>query len=83
MTRLVETATDKGLPVVIVSASSGARMHEGMFSLMQMAKTCAALALHARSKIPYVSVLTYPTTGGVMASFASIGDLIIAEPGQP
>jgi len=52
-----------------------------MFSLMQMAKTCAALAYHARSKLPFISVLTYPTTAGVMASFASVGDLIIAEPG--
>ncbi len=81
LTRLIEAGTDKGLPVVIISASGGARMYEGMFSLMQMAKTCAALAYHARSKLPYISVLTYPTTAGVMASFASVGDLIIAEPG--
>ena len=81
LTRLIEAGTDKGLPVVIIAASGGARMYEGMFSLMQMAKTCVALAYHAKSKLPYISVLTYPTTAGVMASFASVGDLIIAEPG--
>ena len=59
----------------------GARMYEGMLSLMQMAKTCAALAYHAKARLPYISVLTDPTTAGVMASFASVGDLIIAEPG--
>ena len=80
LTRLIEAGTDKGLPVIIISASGGARMYEGMFSLMQMAKTCAALAYHAKSKLPYISVLTNPTTAGVMASFASIGDLILAEP---
>ena len=56
-------------------------MYEGMCSLMQMAKTCAALAYHAQSKLPYISVLTNPTTAGVMASFATVGDLILAEPG--
>jgi acetyl-CoA carboxylase carboxyl transferase subunit beta len=66
---------------VIISTSGGARMYEGMFSLMQMAKTCAALAYHARAKLPYISVLTHPTTAGVMASYASVGDLILAEPG--
>ena len=81
LTRIIEASTDKGLPVVIVSTSGGARMYEGMFSLMQMAKTSGALAYHARNKLPYVSVLTHPTTAGVMASFASLGDLIIAEPG--
>ena len=81
ITRLVEAATDKGRPVIIISTSGGARMYEGMFSLMQMAKTCAALAYHARNRLPYISVLTHPTTAGVMASFASVGDLIIAEPG--
>jgi acetyl-CoA carboxylase carboxyl transferase subunit beta len=80
LTRLIETATDRGLPVVIISTSGGARMYEGMFSLMQMAKTCAALAYHAKAKLPYISVLTYPTTAGVMASYASVGDLILAEP---
>jgi acetyl-CoA carboxylase carboxyl transferase subunit beta len=81
LTRLVEAGTEKGLPVVIISSSGGARMYEGMFSLMQMAKTCGALAYHAKSKLPYISVLTDPTTAGVMASFASVGDLILAEPG--
>jgi acetyl-CoA carboxylase carboxyl transferase subunit beta len=81
LTRLIEAGTDKALPVIIISTSGGARMYEGMFSLMQMAKTCAALAYHARGKLPYISVLTDPTTAGVMASFASVGDIIIAEPG--
>ena len=81
LTRLVEAATGKALPVVIISTSGGARMYEGMFSLMQMAKTCAALAYHAKARLPYISVLTDPTTAGVMASYASVGDLIIAEPG--
>jgi acetyl-CoA carboxylase carboxyl transferase subunit beta len=81
LTRLVEAATDKGLPLIIVSTSGGARMYEGMFSLMQMAKTCGALAYHARAKLPYISVLTNPTMAGVMASFAAVGDLILAEPG--
>jgi acetyl-CoA carboxylase carboxyl transferase subunit beta len=79
--RLIEAATDRELPLIIISTSGGARMYEGMFSLMQMAKTSAALAYHARARLPYVSVLTHPTTAGVMASFASLGDLIIAEPG--
>ena len=81
LTRMIEAATNKQLPVVIISTSGGARMYEGMFSLMQMAKTCAALAYHAKAKLPYISVLTDPTTAGVMASYASVGDLIIAEPG--
>jgi acetyl-CoA carboxylase carboxyl transferase subunit beta len=81
LTRLIEKATEKRLPLIIVSTSGGARMYEGMFSLMQMAKTCGALAYHAQSRLPYVSVLTDPTTAGVMASYASVGDLIIAEPG--
>ena len=80
LTRLIEKATEGGLPLVIISTSGGARMYEGMFSLMQMAKTCAALAYHAKQKLPYISVLTHPTTAGVMASYASVGDLIIAEP---
>ena len=80
LTRMIEGATEKGLPVVIISTSGGARMYEGMFSLMQMAKTCGALAYHAKAKLPYISVLTHPTTAGVMASYASVGDLIIAEP---
>ncbi len=81
LTRLIETATDRHLPIIIIAASGGARMYEGMCSLMQMAKTCGALAYHARSRLPYLSVLTNPTTAGVMASFATVGDLIIAEPG--
>jgi acetyl-CoA carboxylase carboxyl transferase subunit beta len=81
LARLIERATEKELPLIIISTSGGARMYEGMFSLMQMAKTCAALAYHARARLPYISVLTHPTTAGVMASYASVGDLIIAEPG--
>ena len=81
LTRLIEKATEKTLPLIIISTSGGARMYEGMFSLMQMAKTCAALAYHAQANLPYISVLTHPTTAGVMASYASVGDLIIAEPG--
>jgi acetyl-CoA carboxylase carboxyl transferase subunit beta len=81
LTRLIERATNSALPLVIISASGGARMYEGMFSLMQMAKTCGALAYHAKAQLPFISVLTHPTTAGVMASFASVGDLIIAEPG--
>jgi acetyl-CoA carboxylase carboxyl transferase subunit beta len=82
LTRLIEMATERELSLIIISTSGGARMYEGMFSLMQMAKTCAALAYHARAKLPYISVLTHPTTAGVMASYASVGDLIIAEPGS-
>src|SRR5215831_6757929 len=81
LTRLIEKATEKTLPLIIISTSGGARMYEGMFSLMQMAKTCAALAYHAKARLPYISVLTHPTTAGVMASYASVGDLILAEPG--
>jgi acetyl-CoA carboxylase carboxyl transferase subunit beta len=81
LTRLIERATEKELPLIIISTSGGARMYEGMFSLMQMAKTCAALAYHAQARLPYVSVLTHPTTAGVMASYATVGDIIIAEPG--
>src|SRR2546421_10620885 len=81
LTRLIESATAKALPVVLISTSGGARMYEGMFSLMQMAKTCGALAYHSRQKLPYLSVLTNPTYAGVMASFASVGDLVLAEPG--
>ncbi|HEY3863789.1 MAG TPA: acetyl-CoA carboxylase, carboxyltransferase subunit beta [Verrucomicrobiae bacterium] len=81
LTRLIEAATDKELPVIIVSTSGGARMYEGMFSLLQMAKTCGALAFHAKARLPYISVLTNPTMAGVMASFAAVGDLIVAEPG--
>ena len=80
ITRAIEYGTENRCPVVIVSASGGARMYEGMLSLMQMAKTSGALARHACERLPYISVLTNPTTAGVMASFASLGDVIIAEP---
>jgi acetyl-CoA carboxylase carboxyl transferase subunit beta len=80
ITRAIELATAEKRGVVIISASSGARMQEGMLSLMQMAKTCGALALHAEAKLPYISVMTHPTTGGVTASFATIGDVNLAEP---
>ena len=81
LTRLIERATEKELPLILISTSGGARMYEGMFSLMQMAKTCGALAYHGRARLPYISVLTNPTYAGVMASYASVGDLILAEPG--
>ena len=81
LTRLIERATEKELPVIIISASGGARMQEGAFSLMQMAKTSGALAYHAQRRLPYISVLTQSDYGGVMASYASLGDLILAEPG--
>ena len=81
LTRMIEIGTKNEIPVIIISTSGGARMYEGMFSLMQMAKTCGALAYHAEANLPYISVLTHPTTAGVMASYASVGDLIIAEPG--
>ena len=81
LTRLIEPGTKKKLPVIIVSTSGGARMYEGMFSLLQMATTCGALAYHSEARLPYISVLTHPTTAGVMASYASVGDLVIAEPG--
>jgi acetyl-CoA carboxylase carboxyl transferase subunit beta len=80
LTRSIELAVDKHLPVVIVAASGGARMQEGILSLMQMAKTAAALERLAAAGLPYVSVLTDPTTGGVTASFAMLGDVIVAEP---
>lgn len=80
ITRIIEFSTKNKLPVILVCASGGARMYEGMLSLMQMAKTSGALALHAEAKLPYITVLTNPTTAGVMASYASLGDVIIAEP---
>jgi acetyl-CoA carboxylase carboxyl transferase subunit beta len=80
LARAIELAVDKHLPVVIVSASGGARMQEGILSLMQMAKTSAALQRLAEHRLPYLSVLTDPTTGGVTASFAMLGDVILAEP---
>ena len=81
ITRAVENATEKRLPVIIFACSGGARMQEGITSLMQMAKTSAALRRHSDAGLLYVSVLTEPTTGGVTASFASLGDVILAEPG--
>ena len=80
ITRVIEFSTKNKMPVILVCASGGARMYEGMLSLMQMAKTSGALALHAEAKLPYITVLTNPTTAGVMASYASLGDVIIAEP---
>ncbi|MFC1658408.1 acetyl-CoA carboxylase, carboxyltransferase subunit beta [Candidatus Omnitrophota bacterium] len=81
ITRAAEKATEKKLPLIIVSGSGGgARMQEGMFSLMQMAKTSAALSRHHQQGLPYISVLTNPTMAGVLASFAALGDVIIAEP---
>jgi len=80
--RLIEYAIEKKLPVAIVSGSGGgARMYEGLLSLMQMAKTCGALERLKEAHLPFISVLTHPTMAGVMASFAGIGDVIIAEPG--
>jgi len=78
--RLIEKAIEKKMPVIIVAASGGARMQEGIISLMQMAKTSAALAKLSKKRLPFISVLTDPTTGGVAASFAMLGDVIIAEP---
>jgi acetyl-CoA carboxylase carboxyl transferase subunit beta len=80
LTRLIELATAKRLPLLIVSASGGARMQEGILSLMQMAKTAAALQRLGEARVPYLSLLTDPTTGGVTASFAMLGDVILAEP---
>ena len=81
ITRAIEQATESRIPIVIVSASGGARMMEGVISLMQLAKISAALARLDEAKVPYISVLTDPTTGGVTASYAMLGDLNIAEPG--
>ncbi len=81
ITRAIETAIKKKIPCIIFSASGGARMQEGIYSLMQMAKTSAALGRLSAAKLPYISILTHPTMGGVTASFATLGDVIIAEPG--
>ena len=81
ITRAIEAATAENKPVIVFSASGGARMHEGILSLMQMAKTSAALARHHDAGLAFISVLTHPTFGGVTASFATLGDLILAEPG--
>ncbi|MBP7948841.1 MAG: acetyl-CoA carboxylase carboxyltransferase subunit beta [Verrucomicrobiales bacterium] len=80
LTRAVEAATEEGRGAIIISSSGGARMHEGILSLMQMAKTSGALARHHRACLPFISILTHPTTGGVTASFATLGDIILAEP---
>ena len=80
LTRLIEKATARRMPVLIVCASGGARMQEGMLSLMQMAKSSGALQRHRQAELLYIPLLTYPTTGGVTASFAMLGDLILAEP---
>ncbi|MCB2342828.1 acetyl-CoA carboxylase, carboxyltransferase subunit beta [Clostridium estertheticum] len=80
ITRVIEKATESKKPIIIFTASGGARMQEGIFSLMQMAKTSAAIARHNESGNLYITVLTDPTTGGVTASFATLGDIILAEP---
>ena len=80
ITRAIEYSTTERIPIIIISASGGARMYEGMLSLMQMAKTSGALARHGEARLPYISILTNPTTAGVMASYASLGDIIVAEP---
>jgi acetyl-CoA carboxylase carboxyl transferase subunit beta len=80
LTRLIERATQERLPVIIICASGGARMQEGMLSLMQMAKISAALEYHREEQLLYIPVLTHPTLGGVTASFAMLGDIILAEP---
>ena len=82
ITRAIETATAESRACVIVAASGGARMHEGILSLMQMAKTSGALALHHEAGLPFISILTHPTLGGTTASFATLGDIILAEPGS-
>ena len=81
LARLFEEATERRLPVIIFTASGGARMHEGIISLMQMAKVSAAAGKHSDAGLLYIAVQTDPTTGGVTASFASLGDIILAEPG--
>lgn len=80
LTRVIEAATAEKRGAIIVSSSGGARMHEGILSLMQMAKTSGALARHHEAGLPYISILTHPTTGGVTASFATLGDINMAEP---
>lgn len=81
ITRMIEGAIEREAPVIIVSASGGARMQEGIFSLMQLAKTSAALHKLSEAGLPYLSILTHPTTGGVTASYAMLGDVNLAEPG--
>ncbi len=81
ITRVIEAATAKRLPCIVICSSGGARMYEGIYSLMQMAKTSAALARLSQARLPYISILTNPTMAGVMASYATLGDVILAEPG--
>ncbi len=81
VTRLTELAIERRVPLVLVTASGGARMYEGLYSLMQMAKTSGAVGRHHEAGLPYIVILSHPTTGGVTASFASLGDIIVAEPG--
>ena len=81
ITRAIETAIARKIPCIVFSTSGGARMQEGILSLMQMAKTSAALGRLAAARLPYISILTHPTTGGVSASYATLGDVILAEPG--
>lgn len=81
ITRAIETALARKIPCIIFSASGGARMQEGIYSLMQMAKTSAALGRLSAARVPFISILTHPTMGGVTASFATLGDVILAEPG--
>jgi acetyl-CoA carboxylase carboxyl transferase subunit beta len=79
--RLAQTAVEQRRPLVIVAGSGGARMQEGLFSLMQMAKTIVAVQMLGKAGLPYITILTHPTTGGVFASFATVADVILAEPG--
>jgi acetyl-CoA carboxylase carboxyl transferase subunit beta len=79
--RLAQTAVLQRMPLVVVASSGGARMQEGLLSLMQMAKTVVAVQLLGEARLPYISILTHPTTGGVLASFATVADVIMAEPG--
>ena len=81
ITRAIERAADKMIPLIVLSSSGGARMQEGVLSLMQMAKTSAALGRLQETALPYISILTHPTAGGTTASFATLGDVILAEPG--
>jgi len=81
ITRAIELGIEERIPVIVFSASGGARMQEGILSLMQMAKTSAAVGRLSKAGVPFISVLTYPTTGGVTASYATLGDVILAEPG--
>ena len=79
--RLAQTAVERRMPLVVVAASGGARMQEGVLSLMQMAKTVVAVQMLGEARLPYITILTHPTTGGVLASFATVADVIMAEPG--